>query len=106
MPIILASITRAYARWLTPEREEVRSGGGGDEAETELVQGADRALERRVEDAGDGAEVVAAHGEHAAVEVLALHLDHLQVAHEHLGHVRLQLAQPGEVDGDARLHVG
>jgi hypothetical protein len=52
-----------------------------------------------VEDAGHGAQVLAADGEHPTVVVAALHLDHAQVAAEHLALLPAELLDGTEVDG-------
>src|SRR5207248_8204041 len=70
------------------------------ETQAQGVEAMDDAVGVGAEEAGDGAQVVAADGEHPAVEVLALHLDHLEVALQHVG---LGLGEPlegREVDGD------
>src|SRR5207245_1945160 len=77
----------------------------GRETQPEVVESFDGLVERGVEDARDRAQIIAADREHASVEVLALYLDHLQVAHEHLCGRRLEVAQPAQVDGDARPQV-
>ncbi|CAB4936182.1 unannotated protein [freshwater metagenome] len=43
--------------------------------------------------------VIAADSEHPAVEVLALHLDHGEIAAQHVGFGATELLEAGEVDG-------
>src|SRR5581483_11898939 len=61
----------------------------------------DRLVEAGVEDAGDRPQVVTPYGEDPPVEILPLHLDHLQVADQHLRGRAVELAEPGQVDRDA-----
>jgi hypothetical protein len=53
-----------------------------DEPQTEIIEATSHHLSGRVEHAGNGAQVVTANGQHPAVEVLTLHLDHSQIATE------------------------
>ena len=55
-------------------------------------------VDRHVEHRRDRPDVVAAHRDDAAVEVLALHLDQLQVPRQHLERRTLQLDQLDDVD--------
>jgi len=68
------------------------------EAESHLFEAHLGSVFVDIEDAGNGAHVVTADGEHPAVEVLALDLDHSQVAREHLGLVVAHLLQTGQID--------
>ncbi len=52
------------------------------------------------EDRGEDADVVAANGEHPAVEVLALELDRGRVARDDLGVGFLEPVEADQVDGE------
>src|SRR4051794_11235963 len=54
------------------------------EADAELVETSAHRLGRGLEQAGDGSQVLRPDGEHTAVEVLPLHLDHPEVAAEQI----------------------
>src|SRR5688572_944845 len=80
-------------RWM-PSRKAVRwtSGAGersGDlvHAHAEIVEPARQAVRRELEDRGQRADVVGAHGQDPPVEIPARHLDHVHVPpeHRHLG---------------------
>src|SRR5581483_6712232 len=71
------------------------------EAQPQRIEPVDRLVEAGVEDAGDRPQVVTPYGEDPPVEILPLHLDHLQVADEHLRGRAVELAEPGQVDRDA-----
>ena len=89
--------------------DQVRGGGGAGHAvveDAEALEAIDRQVGRDVEDAGDGPQVVAPHGEHPAVEVAALHLDHPEVAGQHLGVGALGLLHGGEVELHRRPRRG
>src|SRR2546421_9149238 len=68
------------------------------EANAELVEPPPHPVGRRLEQAGDGAEIFRPDGEDAAVEVLALHLDHAEVARQQVALRGSQLLEPGEGD--------
>src|SRR5581483_3278508 len=73
--------------------------GSGVQPEAEVVQAAAHAVGGHVEQATDGPHVLGADGDHPAVEVLALHLDHAQVAAQQLALGRGDRLQAGEVNG-------
>src|SRR5437899_692673 len=81
-----------------------RSASAG-EAQSQVVESFDRLVEGGVENAGDRPQIVASHSEHSAVEVLSLHLDHLQVPHEHLRRFGFEVAQTAEIDRDGDTRV-
>src|SRR6478735_4156811 len=72
-------------------------------SETEVVEAIGGRVDTDAEDAGDGAQVVLADGEHPPVEVLALDLDHREVAVEHVGLGAAQVLEATQVDGEGAL---
>jgi hypothetical protein len=77
--------------------------GWRTKAEAEVVE-PDHVVGAHLEDAGDGPQVVLADGQHPAVEVLALDLDHPEVPLSISACGPGELLELGEVDGHlARL---
>ena len=80
---------------------EIRNGSsaGGDEEEVERSEALGDLVDGDVQHRRDGTDVITAHGDHSAVEVLALHLDQLEVPGEHLERRTLELHQLRDIDG-------
>ena len=82
----------------------------GNEEQIERGEAFGDLIDRHVEHRRDRAGVVATHGDHPTVEVLALHLDESQVSSQHLEGRTLELQELGNVDRqflvDRRLQGG
>src|SRR5947199_4466049 len=75
------------------------------EANAELVEATAHRLSRGLEQAGDGPQVLRPNGEHAAIEVLPLHLDHAEIPAQEVALGGRQFLQPSEIDGDPVVTV-
>ena len=84
--------------------ETLRGCSGGD-AQAQLVETAAHGVRCHAEEAGDGPEVLGADGDHPAVEVLALHLDHAEEAAQEVSLGTADRVQLGQVDGDLLVAV-
>src|SRR5690242_16867061 len=77
----------------------------GVDAQAEVVEPAAHPVDREIEEAPNGADVLGADGDHPPVEVLALHLDHRRVATQEVSLGAVDRLQAGEVDGDLAVLV-